>query len=133
MDAVAELRRSDDPPESGVRTRVPSPGVAAPAPTPQRVVQNDPAGERALLAEVGEEVFFEVWDAVRLLAPLQGGWLRVGAGDVAGAALTVAGWHEDPKQCARALRRRWPELVPGTRAMDKLAWLMVDVILLITR
>ena len=126
MDAVAELLRSDDPPESGIRTRVPSPDAAEPA--PHRVVPNDPADERALLAEVGEEVFFEVWDAVRVLAPLQGDWLRVGAGDVAGAALTVAGWHEDPTQCAKALRRRWPELVPGARAMDKLAWLMVDVI-----
>jgi len=123
VDAVAELLRSDDPPESGVRTRVVSPDASAPPPS--RV---EPTSEQALLAEVGEEVFFEVWDAVRALAPLQGNWLLVGAGDVAGAAVNVAEWNEDPKQCVKTLRRRWPELVPGARAMDKLAWLMVDVI-----
>ena len=128
MDAARDFLRDDDPPESGVRRRVPS--IDAPAPSPRRVDASglDAAGERALLAEVGEEAFFEVLESVRALAPLQGDWLRVGVGDVSKAAVAVAGWHEAPKPCVKALRRRWPELVPGARAMDKLAWLMVDVI-----
>jgi hypothetical protein len=133
MDAVADLLRDDDaPPESGIRLRVPwtpLPGGdegsfrAAPGPAPTCA----PRSDRDVLAEVGEEVFFEVWATVRALTPLQGPWLgRVGAGEIGAAAAILTGLRCGPAPRSATLRARWHELVPGYAAMDTLVGLMVD-------
>jgi hypothetical protein len=77
-----------------------------------------------VLADVAEEVFFEVWSLVGALSPLQGPWLRLGLPQLGAALLTTTAWH-DPSQ---GLRERWPELVPGAASMDRLAGLMVDTL-----
>jgi hypothetical protein len=117
VDAAFDLPRDDDtPPPSGVRRRV----VALHAGTPLPPYENPD-----VLVEVAEEVFFEVWGVVRALSPLQGAWLNLGLGQLGAAALTTALWRGSPR---RLLRERWPELVPGYAAMDKLADVMVDTL-----
>lgn len=119
MDAAFDLPRDDDtPPPSGVRPRVAAIHEAALAP-----VAAEPSPD--VLVEVGEEVFFEVWSVVRALSPLQGAWLKIGLGPLAAAALTTGLWKGQRK---RLLRERWPELVPGYAAMDRLAEIMVDTL-----
>ncbi len=138
MEVVADLLRDDDtPPPSGVRrSRWGSP----PNPQPSRHVPAalalalppSPRAEREVLTEVAGEVFFEVYGLVRALSPLQGAWLRLGLGQLGGAALTVVTWHAGKSTRslgpAKVLRRRWPELVPGHAAMTCLASLMVDAL-----
>ena len=80
-----------------------------------------------VLPEVVVEVVFEVWDVVRALAPLQGAWFLVGPGQVGAAVATMTAWASAPCSKTR-LRRRWPELVPGHAAMDRLVRAMVDMI-----
>jgi hypothetical protein len=125
MDAVTDLLRDEEaPPASGVRVRVAAvralPGTAAPSPGDV---------ERDVLAHIAEEVFFEVWETVRVLSPLQGAWFGLDLRRLATAALTVTGWRCGPAvKPADVLRRRWPELVPGHAAMDRLVGLMVDAL-----
>lgn len=121
MDALAEVWRDDDaPPESGVRRRPSAAIVLRPRRAPR-------APGRDVLAEVGEEVFFEVWGIVRALSPLQGAWLRLGPGQLGVALLTAAEWPCEPRERPlQVLRKRWPELVPGQAALGRLAHLMVD-------
>jgi hypothetical protein len=116
VDALAEVWRDDEaPPESGVRRRV------------SLVLVPRRAPEREVLAEVGEEVFFEVWGIIRALSPLQGAWLRLGPGQLGAALLTAGEWRCAPSERPlRVLRDRWPELVPGQAALGRLANLMVD-------
>jgi hypothetical protein len=123
VEAIADVWRDDDaPPESGVRPR---PSVAIVL-RPRRAPASQ-ALSRDVLAEVGEEVFFEVWGIVRALSPLQGAWLRLGLGQLGAALLTAADWPASPRERPlRVLRERWPELVPGYAAVDRLAGLMVD-------
>ncbi len=135
MDAAKGLTRDDDtPPPSGVRPRVFD--LHDPEARPQEV---SPAAKGAtgeafvspdVLVEVGEEVFFEVWSLLRAFSPLQGAWLKLGLGQIAGAALTTGLWstagstHPSPRK--KMLRERWPELVPGFAGMDRLAEVMVE-------
>ncbi len=137
MDAVADILRDDDaPPPSGVRVRVP----AAPAPARPSAPAPRPS-DRDVLADVGEEVFFEVLDVVLALAPLQGRWLRLGLRELEAAvwmlvAVEMGGPRPPQPPQARSpkpslagvLRGRWPELVPGYASMDRLVGLMVDAI-----
>ncbi len=124
MEAVADLPRDDDtPPPSGVRPRVCAPDTGAPPPSPRPRGGGSAPETPSVLPEVAEEVFFEVWDLVRALSPLQGSWF--GARPLGVAALTVALWR-GPRR--RLLRERWPELVPGYAAMDRLAEVMVDAL-----
>jgi hypothetical protein len=122
--AVEPLFRDDDaPPESGVRVRLPASfAVAAPA-----VATRALPSQAEFLAEVTAEVFFEVWDHVKVLSPLQGAWLTLDVARLGEAVLSVAG-----RRCGapakQILRDHWPELVPGFRAMDRLASLMVDAL-----
>jgi hypothetical protein len=140
MDAVADLLRDDDaPPQSGIRIRVEMGGPESPTKPPhvhpswvstgpERPVAALPS-DREVLAEVGEEVFFEVWGAVSALAPLQGKWwFAVGVGQLGAAAGTLTDLRCDPAPRAATLRARWPELVPGYAAMDRLVGMMVDAI-----
>ncbi len=116
MASVAPLRLDDDaPPPSGVRRRVRE--AAPPVASDARVV-----------AEVAGEVLAEVWELSRSLSPLQAPWLGVGPAQVAAALLAVARWHHEGDHPALCAGKRWPELVPGSAAMDRLAWLMVDVL-----
>jgi hypothetical protein len=128
VDAVADLQRDlDTPPPSGVRLCVVDfqDQAGGAAPSPAAVVAPDPD----VLVEVAEEVFFEVWDVVRALSPLQSSWLKIGLGQLGAAALTMGLWRRGPHQGpARLLRERWPELVPGYAAMDRLAEVMVDTL-----
>jgi hypothetical protein len=120
--SVAPLRLDDDaPPESGVRRRAPLPGIAAPLPA---------ASDARVVAEVAEEVLAEVWELGRALAPLQGPWLGLGLGlgHLGAALLTAARWRHEGDHPALCIGKRWPELVPGFAAMDRLAGLMVDVL-----
>jgi hypothetical protein len=110
MDAAADILREDAPPESGVR-RV--------RPAPEAEVRS-----AELVAEVAGEVCAEVFALVHVLQPLQGSWSRFGVRTLGTAALTALVW---PGRCpVRILRERWPELVPGYAALDRLAWLIVD-------
>jgi hypothetical protein len=121
VEAVADLLRDDDtPPPSGVRRRVPD-ALALTAPLPLRP-------DADVLREVGEQVFFEVYGLVRALSPLQGAWLRLGAGQLGGAVLTAATWRGVHRRPVKVLRRRWPELLPGHAAMSRLASVMVDLL-----
>ena len=117
MQYAPELPIDDAPPESGVRVRVRVARAPETAPAPST---------RQVLAEVAEEVFFEVWDLSRALAPLSGPWMTVGRGALGGALLAAA--RIDEPLTRRALRARWPQMVPGFAAMDRLAWLMVDAL-----
>jgi hypothetical protein len=121
--AAFDLWTDDDaPPASGIRLRVPE---ASPPPAPPAATET----EAEVLAEVAEEVFFEVWDLVRALSPLQGAWLRLGLRELGAAALRVGAWRcRGGRRPARRLRERWPELVPGHAAMDRLALVMVDAL-----
>lgn len=86
-----------------------------------------PVPRRDVLVEVAEEVFFEVFGLVSALSPLQGPWLQLGPGQVGSALETVLTWRRRPGESpAKVLRARWPELVPGHRALGCLARLMVD-------
>ena len=147
MDAAAELLRDDDsPPPSGVRRRVAgevAPELTpAPAPETSGALETSDALEtsgapevegerhRQVLAEVATEVFFDVYALVRTLTPLQGAWFRLGKGQVGGAALTVATWQGELRRrpAKKVLRERWPELVPGCRALGCLVRVMVDTL-----
>ncbi len=81
-----------------------------------------------MLAEVFEEVFFEVWRVLRALSPLQGAWLRLGLVPIVTALLEAWTWDVGQERPRAILRERWPSLVPGTSALDCLAHLMVDAI-----
>ncbi len=126
MLASADEARDDEAPESGVRPRV----VLLPSKRPRAATsatEQTEQTERELLGEVFEDVFFETWGLVRALSPIQQP-LRLGPAQVATAVLEVGSWPIDRKTAARTLRRRWPELVPGTAALDCMAHLMVDQI-----
>ena len=119
MEALADLARDDDaPPASGVRPRTV---------TVRRATASSSQDED-VLAEVMQEVFFEVLGVVRALSPLQGAWLRVGAAQMAVATLEITTWQIAPRQHLDVLRARWPELVPGAAGVDRLAHLMVDAL-----
>jgi hypothetical protein len=112
------LDHDEAPPESGVRVRLPrwvAPAYAAPV-----------ESTREVLVDVTQEVTLEVLDHLRALAPLAGPWMGLDLGKLGGAALTFLGWRCQGPISRRALRSRWPELVPGFAAMDRLAHLMVD-------
>jgi hypothetical protein len=114
--SVAPLRFDDDaPPPSGVRRRAPE--AATPLPSDAQVV-----------AEVAGEALAEVWALWRALSPLQGPWLALGAAQAGAALLAAARWRHEGEDPARCISTRWPELVPGSAAMDRLAWMMVDVV-----
>ncbi len=118
MASVAPLQLDDDaPPPSGVRRRVwgAAPPVAC-------------ASDAQVVAEVAEEVLAEVWELWRTLSPLQAPWLALGRAQVGAALLTAARWRHDGDHPALCIGTRWPELVPGFAAMDRLAGLMVDLL-----
>lgn len=123
MASVLDLPLDHDeaPPESGVRVRLPR------LPSPPQVDALPPVVRtREVLAEVTEEVFFEVHDHLRALAPLAGPWMSLDVAKLGGAVMTLLGWRCRGPVSRRALRSRWPELVPGFSALDRLAHLMVD-------
>ncbi len=129
MQCEAEVSRSDDaPPPSGVRPRVLTLRAASRAREPVADVAGSPRRDEALLAEVAQEVFFEIWSVVRVIAPLQGRWLRVGLAQLAAASLHASTWQLDREPTLGVLRRRWPELVPGSASVDRLAHVMVDAL-----
>jgi hypothetical protein len=127
VQSEAELSRDDDAaPPSGVRVRVLTLRPAARAraeraAAPERTDHDE-------LREVAEEVFLQVWSVVRALSPLQGVWLRVGLAQVAVASVELSTWQLEEQPVAAVLRRRWPELVPGSASLDRLAHLMVDTL-----
>jgi hypothetical protein len=113
---VASAPEDDAPPPSGVRVR---PIVVASLALPAR-------GD--VLADVAEQVFLEVWSVVRPLCPLRGAWFQVGLaplGVLAAEATTLLCAADKPRML---LTRRWPELAPGAAALDRLAYLMVDLL-----
>jgi hypothetical protein len=112
-----ELLQYDDeaPPPSGVRARVVPPPPAEPS-------------DALVLAEVAGEVCADVFDCVRTLAPLQGVWFGLGWNQLGGVALSAARLWQEGGRSPAVLRRRWPELVPGAAALDRLVWLMTDLI-----
>lgn len=120
MASVVELPLDHDeaPPESGVRVRLPrlhAPPPAAPV-----------ASTRELLVEVTTDVVLEVHDHLQALAPLSGAWMGLDVARLGGAMMTLVGWRCRGPVSRRALFSRWPELVPGFSALDRLAHLMVD-------
>jgi hypothetical protein len=110
------LDRDEAPPESGVFVRLP------------RVDAAPVESTREVLVEVTEEAVLEVLDHLRTLAPLAGPWTALDAGQLGGAAVTYLGWRCRGEGSRKMLRSRWPELVPGFAAMDRLAHLMVDTL-----
>lgn len=81
-----------------------------------------------MLAEVAGDVCAEVFDHVRALAPLQGVWFGLGWSQLGGTAISALRMWQEGGRSPAVIRRRWPELVPGAAALDRLAWLMVDLI-----
>lgn len=129
MVSTAERRSDDDeaPPPSGVRRRSRAITVVARAPRAPVV----DAGAPGVMAEVVVELCGDVWELASTLAPLQGAWLTLGLSALGFAALGLAhGRHatSPPVPCSTWLRRHWPTLVPGSRALDRLVGLMVDTI-----
>jgi hypothetical protein len=129
MVLAAERRCDDDeaPPPSGVRLRSSAITVGA---SPPRAPVAD-AGAPEVMAEVVVELCGDVWELASALAPLQGAWLTLGLPELGFAALRLArGRHatSPPVPCSTWLRRHWPTLVPGSRALDRLVGLMVDAI-----
>jgi hypothetical protein len=118
--AVAIRIEDEAPPQSGVRLRVlvdANAAEAAPPPSDARVV-----------AEVAGEVLVEVWDQWRALSPLQGPWLGLRIAHAGAALLTAARWRHEGDHPVLCLRARWPELVPGFAAMNRLVGTMVDLL-----
>jgi hypothetical protein len=84
--------------------------------------------DRTYLVAAGAEVFCDVLELMRSIEPLQESWLSLGPGSLVAAAAMLARVTGSGLFRARfkaRLRERWPELVPGYAALDRMTEWMV--------